>query len=1115
MIRLVISDSAENSSLYLYKKIEERLDEGKKSILIVPEQYTLETDINFLKSIKYKAVMDAKVLSFSSFASFFMDNFSEGKLEFLNKEGKVLLLTNILQDLKDDLKVFENSYQNIDFINSIVGLISSFKDNKFDEEFFKNVSESHISDISKLKFEEIKLILDTYQKEIAGKYLDKEDILTFVADNLEKTDLFDGYEIFIDKFDFFEERKLDLISALHAKGLDLIISLNIDPKFIANPLIRPEIFDSPARTLSYFRENYKTEIIRLEESQGPADLRHLMANFDTYRPEVYGEDPKNISLYESISTKSEVENMAILINKLIKKNPNLRFNDMAIYLTDTTQYENELIKTFARYEIPIFLDKRRKMADNHIIKTFLALIRLAVNNFRTEDLFYILNSKLIGVSQKDANTLINFLTYRKIKGSMVGNDKYFVMDETFYEKNLAQDPKKDEKILKKRQEYKIVNEVRAKILKLIKGLGDKNASVKETATKIYRMISDSAIRAGINSFQDKLLANGSLDDYKENEQIWDEFVAILDQLVLLMGERTLPLARIYSLIESVSKDIQIGLIPPSKDHLIVTDFKRDRVSYKKINILMGMDDSYFPSMEVKDYIISPDEAEEMEKAKIDLKLYAKDRDKAELLSLYKIISRSEKLILSYALSDKEGKDLNESLVIRDLRKIFPGLNKNILLEIGAREAVFSKESLKKYTLDVLNKVANKENLREDDKNLALAFMEYLRENSEDSDNKEIYDKIKKGLFYNNDKKPLARDLREVLYKKHAYSVSEIETYSSCPYKHFIAYGLRPDVDKEFDVDALDIGNIVHKSFEDLSKLLKEMDLDEVDFDKIDEILDDKFDEGIDENLDSERKDNPKNKYILKNINKAAKRNTRQIVDQLQKGDFKLEYFEEAFDKGGFFDPVYIDDESYIRGRIDRIDMAGNLVRIIDYKTGSKAFNLAAILNGKDLQLIIYMIAVSDDKKNLEPIGAFYISLKDEIESFTDPISDESKLAASLDKKFALDGILLDKDGKALTLIDRDSNGKTSPLVRNRRNYKISEEDFKKLSSFVKNMVGDMIGDIKKGKISLEPLREDKNYSACTYCDYKGICKFDKTIDSFRFRDMDKNLTVKDLEDKNE
>ena len=1115
MIRLIISKEAREASLYLYKKIEERLETGKKSILIVPEQYTLETDINFLRSVKYKAVMDAKVLSFSSFASFFMDNYNEGKLEFLNKEGKVLLLTNILQDLKDDLDLFKNSYQNIDFINSLVGLISAFKDNNFDEDFFKAVSKSDVSDISKIKFEEIKLILDTYQKEIEGKYLDKEDILSFVAENIGKTDLLDGYEIFIDKFDFFEERKLDLISALYEKGLDINVSLNINPKYINNPLIRPEIFDSPARTFDLFREGFETEIISLESSPRAADLDHLRDNFEKYQPNIYEENPQNIRIYESISTKSEVANIALLINKIIKNNPDIRFKDMAIYLTDTDQYENELIKTFARYEIPIFLDKRRKMADNHIIKTFLALLRLRVNNFRPEDLFYILNSKLIGISEEDADTLINFLTYRKIKGSMFEKDKYFAMDEDFYQKNLATDPKKDIKIAKKREEYNVVNQVRSRILNLIDGLDEKNLTVKDLATKIYKMISDPGIKAGINDFQDKLLANGALDDYKENEQIWDEFIGILDQLVILMGERTMPLSRVYSLIESVAKDVQIGLIPPSKDHLIVTDFARDRVSNKRINILMGMDDSYFPSQEAKDYLISPDEAEDLEEAQIDLKLYAKDRDRAELLSLYKIISRSDKLILSYALSDKEGKDLNESLVIRDIRKIFPNLKKNILLDTRANDALFAKESLKKYTLGVLNKIKNKEKLSRQDKDLAIAFMEYLRETPSDLENKEIYDKIKKGLFYNNDKRSLDPSIREVLYKKHAYSVSEIETYSACPYKHFIAYGLRPDIEKEFDVDAMDIGNIVHKSFEDLSKLIKDMDLDEVDFDQIDELLDDKFREGIDENLDKERKDNPKNKYILKNINQAAKRNTRQIIDQLNRGDFKLEYFEEAFDKGGFFDPVYVDEENYLRGRIDRIDMAGNLVRVIDYKTGSKGYNLAAILNGKDLQLIIYMIAVNDDRKNLEPIGAFYISLKDEIESFGDSISDDAKLAASLDKKFALDGILLDKDGKALTLMDRDSDGKKSSIVVGRRNYKISEEDFKNLTAYIKNMVKDLVKDIKAGKINLAPLREDKNKSACTYCDYKGICKFDKTIDTFRFRDFDRSLSLDNLEAKND
>ena len=1115
MIKLIISDDGKTNSSYFYKKIENRLDYGKKSILIVPEQYTLETDINFLENIKYKAVMDAKVLSFSSFASFFMDNFLDEKHEFLNKEGKLILLTSILQDLNDDLILFKNSYQNIDFINSLVGLISSFKDNNFDEEFFNNILSSEISDMSKDKFEELRIIINAYQKEIEGKYLDKEDILSFVAENIEETNYLAGYEFYIDKFDFFEDRKLDLIRSLDSKGINVNISLNINPLYIKEPHLRPEIFDTTKRTFDIFREEFETKTQVLKPIENKTDLYHLKENFEKFMVNPYGKVPENIKIYESISTKSEVENMAVFINKMIKKDTNLRYKDMAVYLTNTQEYENELIKTFARYEIPIFLDKRRKMADNHIIKTIFALIRLRVNSYRAEDLFYILNSKLLSIDEENAKSMINFLTYRKIKGLMFENDKFFDLDIDFYQKNLANDPKKDEKLGKKKEEYERVNRVRDKILTLIKDLSKDQTEVKITATAIYNMASHPDFKAGISTFQDKLLKNRSLDDYKENEQIWDEFMAILDQLVLLMGDKKMSLARVYSLIESVAKDVQIGLIPPSKDHLTVTDFARDRVSNKKINIIMGMDDAYFPSQEVKDYIISPDEVEELKGKDIDLKLYSQERETIELLNLYKIISDSEKLIISYALSDKEGKDLSESLIIRDFYRIFPKLSKKTILDLGRSDVIYNKESLKKYTLNILNKVSNNENLDESDKGLARTFMTYLKENEHELEDQKIYDKIKKGLFYTNDKSPLPIEIRERLYNKNAFSVSEIETYSACPYKHFIAYGLRPDVDKDFDVDALDIGNIVHKSFEDLSKLIKEENLEEITSERLNELLEANFKEGIDLNLDEARKENPKNKYILKNIHQAAKRNAKEIVNQLEKGEFSLSNFEEDFDKNGLFRPVYVDDKNYLRGRIDRIDRAGNLLRVIDYKTGNKAFNLLSILNGKDLQLIVYLIAIDDDPKDFEPIGAFYISLSDEIESIKDSISDDKKIESLLDKKFALDGLLIDKDGSSLMLMDRDSNGKTSAIVRRRTNYKIDGDDFKKLSRFVKSYVKDLIKDIKDGKIDLAPLRENKSYSACTFCDYKGICKFDKTIDTTRFRDFDKSLSLKNLEIKDD
>lgn len=163
MITTIISRFPKESSRYIYKKIEEDLKNGKKAILLVPEQYTLQTDINFMKNISYKSVMDAKILSFSSLKSFITDKIGESEKKFLTKNGKLLLITNILQDKNDTLSLFKNNYNNIDFVNNISSLIASIKDNKFDEKFFKSIENSD-DPITKIKFREVKMIYDEYEK---------------------------------------------------------------------------------------------------------------------------------------------------------------------------------------------------------------------------------------------------------------------------------------------------------------------------------------------------------------------------------------------------------------------------------------------------------------------------------------------------------------------------------------------------------------------------------------------------------------------------------------------------------------------------------------------------------------------------------------------------------------------------------------------------------------------------------------------------------------------------------------------------------------------------------------------------------------------------------------
>lgn len=206
MINTIISKFPKDSSIYIYKKIEEDLKQGKKAILLVPEQYTLETDINFMKNISYKSVMDAKILSFSSLKSFITDKIGESDKQFLSKNAKLLLITNILQDKNDDLTLFKNNYNNIDFVNNISALISSIKDNNLDEDFFKDIEGSD-DPVTKIKFKEIKMIYDEYEKQISDKFIDSEDNLSYIIEKLPECDFLNGVNFYFDKFDSLSELK--------------------------------------------------------------------------------------------------------------------------------------------------------------------------------------------------------------------------------------------------------------------------------------------------------------------------------------------------------------------------------------------------------------------------------------------------------------------------------------------------------------------------------------------------------------------------------------------------------------------------------------------------------------------------------------------------------------------------------------------------------------------------------------------------------------------------------------------------------------------------------------------------------------------------------------------
>lgn len=1109
MIKIIMSKFPEENSFYIYKDIEKKLENKEKSFLIVPEQYTLESDMDFIDSIKYKSVMDAKVLSFSSLISYISQRLSLKKHENLNQVSKTILLTSVLDEIDDKLKLFSNKASDIDFVNDLSDFISNIKEFYFDNDFFAQIENNeNLDTMIKLKFKEIKLIYDSYVKKLENSYIDSEDELNIIKDNIKYCDFLENVNFYFDKFDLLSDLKLDFIKELIKIGGKITVSISLDSKYYENHLANDmEIFDQSMRFVESIKSLDKIQIINVEKKSDILDIKHLYENFEKYNPEKFWDKTSNIKIVESISSTNEIENMALMIEKLIRKG--YSYSDISLVIANEDEYEKLIRRIFSRMNIPIFIDKSQKMSDNHVVKTWLSLLRLVVFNFRKTDTESFIRSDLIDFGENSLERVLAFQKYintRKIKGSMIFDDKYFTLDENFY---------KDEIKKEKQEELDKVNSIRNIILDLIKDLYEmrnKNLSASLIIKEIFKIIDNGRIKSGFNHYQEYIKEN-KIEIHEENKQIWDKFITILEQIVSIMKDSNTNLRKIYKLIQKASEATSIGLIPPAIDQVLIGDFSRDRINDRKIKIFVGMTDIYFPENNNSEMLISENEKSLLENEGFDLKIYKAKKNDKILLNILRMFTSSQKIIFSYSLINKNNDPMNRSTSISDIINIFPNINYQKISKGKFEHVKYSKDLLDLKAYQILWDIKEKEKVSDREKEFVKAYLQYKKDFSKNFEfNKSknsSYDLFMKGFAYSNDKNPLNKEISKRLYNKNRFSVSEIERYARCPYKYFIDYGLKAQKNKNLDVDMMEIGNIVHYNMENISKDLRGIDIENLDDKKLENLVKENFEKAIENSLEKMRANDNKNKFILSNVYASTQKSTKKVLDQIKKGKFQIDSVEEKYGKGQKYPEVYVDDRNYLEGRIDRIDRFEDFVRIIDYKTGSTEINIKYVFNGIQLQLFVYMLSVKEKKsENLSPVASFYLPLKDEVQKIDDPFTKKTILDI-YNKKTKMNGLIIKINEEVLKLLDEDFNGKKSDIFKISRGkvniFTPEEEEI--LEKFIKKLISNYICQIKDGNIKLNPLRTNKNSYECTNCDFRSICKFDYTIDQDKFRDLNNEISL--------
>ena len=378
---------------------------------------------------------------------------------------------------------------------------------------------------------------------------------------------------------------------------------------------------------------------------------------------------------------------------------------------------------------------------------------------------------------------------------------------------------------------------------------------------------------------------------------------------------------------------------------------------------------------------------------------------------------------------------------------------------------------------------------------------------------------------NADRNRIPRELAGMLYGQVLKnSVSRLEKFASCAYAHFLQYGLSLEERDKYSFERVDMGNVFHAVLESFSDRLAEEGYTWFDFPKeageriVAECLESyavSYGETI---LYSSKR----NEYMITRMRRILNRTVQTLQYQLQKGAFTPENFELSFQMTSDLDAVNIalskEERLQLIGRIDRVDTCRKedklYVKVIDYKSGNRKFDLAALYYGLQLQLVVYMNAALEvqKKKNPDtrviPAAMLYYHVNDPLTETDKGSPDIAEIEAAILDELKMTGMVSD-DEEVIRLLDKDFETKSTviPVARKKdgsftqASAVLSDRDFETVSDFVNHKIKELGTSILDGDIGLNPY-EQKDTDACTYCAYKSVCGFDKKLGSGLVRHLD-------------
>lgn len=1100
----------------------------KNFLILVPDQFTMQTQVDLVKASDCGGIMNIDVLSFGRLAHRIFEETGYDSKPVLDDTGKSLVLRRVAGRLKDNLPVIGKNLNKIGYIHEVKSAISEFMQYGLDVGQVGELAEfSKERGALYYKLKDLKMIYQGFQEYIEDRFVTTEETLELLTGAVGKSEIIRNSVVVFDGFTGFTPIQYRLIQELMRLTDEVIVSITIDIR--EDPFRmggEQELFYLSKKTVKDLCRLAREADVRRKEDvfirnsplprfRDSKVLAHLEQNLFRYPAVVWQEKGKEheIQITEAVNPAQEVKEVCIRIKKLVLEE-GYSYRDIAVVTGNLETYGDYLEREAQMYDIPLFMDRTRGLMLNPFIEYIRSALKIVLCNFSYETVFHYLRCGLVDFEPEEIDLLENYVLALGIKGRKKWEQAFVRKGRAIPEEECG-----DEKELKEVQKLARLNRVRERLMQQLAPLLEKKKTAGELVRTLYDFIVAGQVQEKLAVYEQYFMENKEPEKSREYAQIYRLVMELLEQIVSLLDEEPMTLQEFADILDAGFQEIEVGTIPGSVDRIVAGDMERTRLKQVKILFFLGVNDGNIPKGSSKGGIISDIDREFLQQSDFELAPTPRQQMYIQRLYLYMNMTKpSQRLYISFSRISSDGKSIRPSYLIDTIREMFPwlGIKKADVMENSLMQIVGKKDGLSLLSGELREYAKGRKGCLSEEELISLYHLY-----EQDETYRDYAGKLAEAAFKQYEHKPLAKAVARALYGRMLEnSVSRLEKYASCAYAHFLQYGLMLREREEFGFEQVDLGNIFHGVLEAFAGKLSQNHYTWFDFpdEEGDRLLKEALLECTLEYGETVLYSNARYEYMVERMYRILKRTIRTLRAQLQEGDFVPASFEMSFSHVEDLQAVNIalseDERMKLRGRIDRIDTCEDeehvYVKVIDYKSGNRKFDLAALYYGLQLQLVVYMnvakevIKEKHPGKEIVPAALLYYHVDDPLISAEGELSAEEVNKALL-KELRTTGIV-NQDERVVTLLDKNFTDKSLvvPVERKKdgsfsaHSSIIAKEDYEIVSAFVDHKIRQFGKQILNGDMEINPC-EQSGRESCTYCVYKGICDFEPGIPGYRER----------------